>query len=127
MSTIIGIVKKFILEPDFCAFAHLVPRLTYVSEGAVHVFTRKRNVTCVHCTTTNCSVLQILSSQTLKSRDPFVEKQDCVSKASSTQDAQRNAKQMEPVYVNGVFTLHASNIKGFAFEFARARPVWMRP
>ena len=27
----------------------------------------------------------------------------------------------------GVFTLHASNIKGFAFEFVRARPVWMRP
>ncbi len=24
----------------------------------------------------------------------------------------------------GVFTLHASNIKGFAFEFVRARPVW---
>ncbi len=27
----------------------------------------------------------------------------------------------------GVFTLHASNIKGFAFEFARARPVWIGP
>ena len=27
----------------------------------------------------------------------------------------------------GVFTLHTSNIKGFAFEFARARPVWVRP
>ena len=27
----------------------------------------------------------------------------------------------------GVFTLHVSNIKGIAFKFARARPVWMRP
>ena len=27
----------------------------------------------------------------------------------------------------GVSTLHASNIKGFAFKFARARPVWMGP
>ncbi len=27
----------------------------------------------------------------------------------------------------GVFTLHASNIKWFAFEFAFARPVWIRP
>ena len=26
----------------------------------------------------------------------------------------------------GVFTLHASNIKGFAFEFAHGHPVWMR-
>ncbi len=25
----------------------------------------------------------------------------------------------------GVLTLHASNIKGFAFQFARARPGWM--
>ena len=27
----------------------------------------------------------------------------------------------------GVFTLHGSNIKGFAFEFARACPVWIGP
>ncbi len=27
----------------------------------------------------------------------------------------------------GVSTLHASNIKGFAFEFVGAGPVWMRP
>ena len=30
----------------------------------------------------------------------------------------------EPVIVNGVFTLLASNMKGFAFEFAYSRPVW---
>ncbi len=27
----------------------------------------------------------------------------------------------------GVSTLHASNIKGFAFQFARTRPVWIGP
>ena len=27
----------------------------------------------------------------------------------------------------GVFTLHASNIKGFALEFAPVRPVWLGP
>ena len=27
----------------------------------------------------------------------------------------------------GVSTLHASNMKGFAFEFASARPVWIEP
>ncbi len=27
----------------------------------------------------------------------------------------------------GVFTMHASNVKGFALEFAHACPVWMRP
>ena len=27
----------------------------------------------------------------------------------------------------GVSTLHASNIKGFALEFVRARPVWIGP
>ena len=48
------------------------------------------------------------------------------AEASSTQDAQRDAKQMEPVCVNGgVHT--ARNIKGFSFEFGRARPVWIGP
>ena len=27
----------------------------------------------------------------------------------------------------GVSTLHPSNIRGFAFEFVRALPVWIRP
>ena len=27
----------------------------------------------------------------------------------------------------GLSTLHASNIKGFVFEFARTRPVWIGP
>ncbi len=48
------------------------------------------------------------------------------AEALSTQDAQCDAKQMKPACVN--VTVHtASNIKGFALEFARARPVWMRP
>ncbi len=34
---------------------------------------------------------------------------------------------MEPVCVKGVFTLHSSNIKGFASEFACSRPVWIGP
>ena len=47
--------------------------------------------------------------------------------ASSTQDVHGQCKRMGPVDVNvGVHTA-ASNIKGFAFEFARARPVWIGP
>ncbi len=38
--------------------------------------------------------------------------------AQSTQDARRDAKEMEPIDVNGVSTLHASNIKGKTFQFA---------
>ena len=40
-------------------------------------------------------------------------------RASSTQDAQRDAKQMEPVWVNG--SVHtARNIKELAFEFVQS-------
>ncbi len=39
----------------------------------------------------------------------------------------RNASKWDLLIWMGVSTLHASNIKGFAFEFARARPVWIGP
>ncbi len=42
----------------------------------------------------------------------------------------RNASKWDLLSSMGVFTLHTSNVKGFAFEFAWAcvpRPVWMRP
>ncbi len=42
-----------------------------------------------------------------------------------TRDKTRNASKWDLCGWMGVFTLHASNIKGFAFEFAGARSVWI--
>ena len=41
--------------------------------------------------------------------------------------ARANASKWNLLLWMGVFTLHASNIKGFAFEFACVCPVWVGP
>ncbi len=38
-----------------------------------------------------------------------------------------NASKWDLLIGMRVSTLHASNIKGFAFEFGRTRPVWIGP
>ncbi len=47
--------------------------------------------------------------------------------ASPTQDAQRDPKQMESVYVNGGVHTACKQHQRVYFEFVRAHPVWIGP